>query len=769
VIWISVIWRGLGLPRRFVEAGTRMDDGPAVTREHFYLSRKGTCAGLTILVISLWTLASPCGGAEAKGRDVRARNVVVLSGGRGRASLNQMESALRSRVPWAVNFSVVDLENPRFEEGSFRDNLAKALHSAYSEKPDLVVACMDPSLRFAAEYHDTIFSDLPIVFMSVSSMLADKEKSPLITGVAEVPGIRETIDLALRLHPDAKAIAVISGGSETERDYLAAVHLELLRRQDRVKEIDIVGPPSGQMLETVAALPPGTVVLFQLFPHDSEQPAIGAYDVLTEASQRLPTYSIFPSLSLDHGGIGGAFTDATQDAAMAGQMAARILSGEQPDRIPPVYFSNFQIRVDWRQLQRWHIPESGLPPGSQVLNRQPDVWQQYKRYIVAGITLILLETALIIALMWERARRRRSERELAIAYDRLRMALEAARFVAWDADYKAGRNRWFGDLESTFGISSGVHDGDLADFRKRLHPDDRERVLEIVQRAQEKREPYAAEFRVVRTDGVVRWISAKGKFYFSAQGEPERMLGMAADVTERKQAEEALDSLSGQLIQAQEEERRRIAREIHDDYQQRLAVLGIELQSLSQDIGSGDRIAQARLRDISEQVNALSMDLHSLSHRLHSSTLDSMGLVAALKGLCSEFRKYHDLKVSLITDNVPVEIPSETALCIFRITQEALQNVRKHSHARSAEVRVEGVEGTIRLSVSDQGKGFDAGHSLRTGGIGIRSMEERVRLVNGQLEVHSRPGSGTTIAARVPVGVNGSDDAATTSTAEVHS
>ncbi len=726
----------------------------------------GALAALAMLCAVARAAAPPIVGPQTS-----AKHVLLLFSffERDHTSLDRMEASVRASLPWPVDFSVEYLESPRFEQKSYRDSLAETFRRELDgQKPDLVMAAAEPALRFAVEYRDRMFPGVPIVFWAISSSLAE-EKMPGVTGVASPAGVRETVDLALGLQPDTTAVAVITNTSETERYWLGETHKELLRHQDKVREIDLVGPPGADMLEKVAALPPHTIVMFLQFPQDSNQPPISNWDVLAATSRHLPTYSFFQHLSLDRGGIGGAYYDASQTSILAGELAARVLQGERPDDIPVVRVPILQTTVDWRELRRWHIPESALPPGSLVLYRQPDVWQLYKWYIVGGIALILLQTALIVALLWYRARRRRSEQELAITYDRLRMAMEAASFVAWDADYKSGSNRWFGDLESTFGISSGVHDGDLTDFRKRLHPDDRERVSEIIQRAQEKREPYAAEFRVVRPDGSVKWISARGKFYFSPQGEPVRMLGMAADITERKQAEDALNSLSGQLIRAQEEERHRIARELHDDYQQRLAVLGIELGSLAQEIGTDDRIALARLRDLAELVNALGMDLHSLSHRLHSSTLDSMGLVAALKGLCSEFRKYHDLKVSLITDNVPVEIPSETALCIFRIAQEALQNVRKHSQAHSAEVRVEGVEGTIRLSVTDQGKGFDAGRSLRTGGIGIRSMEERVRLVNGQLEVHSRPGSGTTIAAWVPVGGSGSDGAATTSKAEVHS
>jgi PAS domain S-box-containing protein len=679
------------------------------------------------------------------------KTVIVLSGGRGRTSINQMEAALRSQVPWPVNFSIVDLDNPRFEDDSYRESLAEGLRAAYDEKPDMVVALGDPSLRFAIEYREKMFPGIPIVSMSVSSLLADQQKWPGVTGVAVVPGIRDTINLALRLHPHTKTVAVITGKSATEKDYLAAVQSELLHHRDQVKEVDIVGPPSGQMLERVATLPTDSVVLFHLFPHDSEQPAVNAYDILADVAQRFPTYSVFPSLALDRGGIGGAYSDATRDAVLAGQIGARVLLGEPPDSIPIVHLADFETRVDWRQLQRWHIPEPALPPGSVVLFRQPSLWQSYKYYLIAGLSLIAIEAALILALIWQRKRRRRIEDELALTNDRLRLAVESGKSVGWDFDVERGRNQWFGDLQTVFGMSGDGFDAAVGDFSERVHPADRAAVENAISNARHTGEPYAAEFRVNRSDGEVRWISAKGKFYFASSGEPERMLGIGTDVTERKSAEEALKGLSGRLIQAQEAERSRIAREIHDDYQQRLAMLSIDLEGLGQYLEQ-DSEGSDRLRELWDRAGQLGADLHSLSHRLHSSTLDNLGLVAALRSLCTEFSDYHSIDVNFVEENVPRNIPREVALCLFRVTQEALQNVKKHSFADSAEVRVEGFGQKIHLSISDRGAGFDQGAASRQSGIGIRSMEERVRLVGGQFAVHSRPMEGAEIDVWVPIG-----------------
>jgi PAS domain S-box-containing protein len=284
-----------------------------------------------------------------------------------------------------------------------------------------------------------------------------------------------------------------------------------------------------------------------------------------------------------------------------------------------------------------------------------------------------------------------------------------------------------------------------------IHPDNLKECMATYVDSFDRRVPFQMQFLFRRHDGEYRWIFDTGVPRFDEEGSFVGYIGSCIDITDRKLAEEALNSLSGRLIQAQEEERSRIAREIHDDYQQRLAMLSIDLEDLARYL-ERDSEGSDRLHKLWDRVGELGSDLHSLSHRLHSSTLDNLGLVAALRSLCEEFRDYHSIDVNFVEENVPRNIPREAALCLFRITQEALQNVKKHSHADSAEVRAEGLEQKIHLSISDRGTGFDQGAASRQGGIGIRSMEERVRLVGGQFAVHSRPMEGTKIDVWVPIG-----------------
>jgi signal transduction histidine kinase len=230
------------------------------------------------------------------------------------------------------------------------------------------------------------------------------------------------------------------------------------------------------------------------------------------------------------------------------------------------------------------------------------------------------------------------------------------------------------------------------------------------------------------------------------------LLFLAAVMVERRRTEASLRDTTGRLIDAQEQERRRIAREIHDDYSQRLALLAMDLENLAEENrGNYSVEAGQRLHQVWNGIAEIGADLHSLSHRLHSSTLDSLGLVAGVKAFCREFAEQQEIQIDFADENVPSGVPGDVALCLFRIVQEGLRNIKRHSGADKAGVRVERVGERLHLSVTDQGRGFDTQTRSAAGGIGIRSMEERLRPLGGKLEIYSRPMGGTRIDVWLPL------------------
>ena len=209
--------------------------------------------------------------------------------------------------------------------------------------------------------------------------------------------------------------------------------------------------------------------------------------------------------------------------------------------------------------------------------------------------------------------------------------------------------------------------------------------------------------------------------------------------------------LGGMLIRAQERERSRIASEIHDDFSQRLAVMALELENAEEAIGVSPDEAVRQVHNILNSASELGADLHTLSHRLHSSTLERLGLVPGVTALCKEFAVQQGVKIDLFTDDVPRSVHPDAALCLFRIVQEGLRNLKKHSGVTTAQVRLGRTGGKLFVSVSDEGIGFELHDLGKQTGLGIRSMEERVSLMDGRFEIHSKPGKGTRIEASVPI------------------
>jgi signal transduction histidine kinase len=226
---------------------------------------------------------------------------------------------------------------------------------------------------------------------------------------------------------------------------------------------------------------------------------------------------------------------------------------------------------------------------------------------------------------------------------------------------------------------------------------------------------------------------------------------MVANVTERKRAEEAISSVSRRLIEAHEEERTRISRELHDDIGQRLALLSTELEQVRQ--GFPDLRAEVRNRigELRNQTSEIATSVQSLSHDLHSSKLEYLGLTAAMRGFCQEFSEQQKVEIVFVHDEIPSTVPKEISLCLFRVLQEALQNAVKHSGARHFDVEMRYASDAIQLTVRDSGSGFDAEQAMKTHGLGLTSMTERVKLVDGQLSIDSQPNRGTTIHVRVPL------------------
>jgi PAS domain S-box-containing protein len=341
--------------------------------------------------------------------------------------------------------------------------------------------------------------------------------------------------------------------------------------------------------------------------------------------------------------------------------------------------------------------------------------------------------------------RKRAEQILRESEERFRLVADTAPVLVWMSGtdklctfFNKGWLNFTGrtlEQETGEGWASGVH------------PEDLERCLGTYSDAFDARVDFEMEYRLRRFDGKYRWIVDYGVPRFESEGTFCGYIGSCVDITDRKLSEESLEELSGRLITAQEEERTRIARELHDDFSQRLALLGIGLSRLWKKRPESEEEERILVRELWSGIKEISSDIHRLSHQLHSSKLQHVGLGPALMGLCEEISQKYGIQVEFTERGVSSEIPKDVALCLFRIAQEALGNVVKHSEAKQAQAELTSTKNEIRLRVVDAGLGFDPAHLNGDAGLGLVSMRERLRLVGGRLSVQSAPMRGTEILA----------------------
>jgi PAS domain S-box-containing protein len=339
------------------------------------------------------------------------------------------------------------------------------------------------------------------------------------------------------------------------------------------------------------------------------------------------------------------------------------------------------------------------------------------------------------------------------AEDRYVRATEAGRVGVWDWDLKT--NAIFVDpwLKKLLGYEDHEIQNNLDDWGSKVHPDDADLVMaEATRHLDGVTDRYEVEHRMLHKDGSIVWFLARGTALFDEEGRPYRMTGTDTDITESKQAREELLDLGGRLVNLQEEERSRIARELHDDVCHRIALLATELQFAAESFPESGPELTEKVGEVFSRLKELSADIHDLSYRLHPRSLEQLGLTEALDQLCHAVGERRRIQLVFEERNLPDSIPDEAALCLYRVAQESLRNVVKHSRADSASVELCGGQGKVRLTVTDSGVGYDPDQVRERNGLGVISMRERLRALGGRLSIRSAPGEGTRVEAVVPIG-----------------
>jgi signal transduction histidine kinase len=519
-----------------------------------------------------------------------------------------------------------DPRNQFFEEymdedrlGASDEQLQESLREKYGgKKMNLVIGDGRPALNFLVKRGEELWPGTPKIFYFVDHREVPPQLPPNMTGVASTIDFGAVLDLALQLRPDTQQVFYIGGVNSWEESWRVFAEQDFKRFAGRVKITYLNDLPFPELLDRLGRLPANTAVVYSELLQDANRHVYvpGRVCPLIASASNAPVYGPLDSY-VGCGVVGGVVIDMKDLAGQTARLGLRVLDRGTAAGFPVESSTNHTV-VDWRQLERWGISEERLPPGTTVEFRTPSLWEQHKWFIVAGLAAIVGQLALIIVLLMEMRRRKKS------------------------------------DL--------------------------------------------------------------------------------------------AVKNLSGRFISAGEEERRRVARELHDDIVQRLSLLSVECSLMEHDPPASEVTRRSSLNEQRQRLNGIITDIHNLSHQLHSGHLEMLGLGGALEDLCEQLSTKNGVAVQLIANNVEGALNEDLALCFYRVAQEALNNSLKYSGSPRVEVRLTTSDGTLRMTIRDYGAGFDP--SVPANGLGLATMRERLKLVEGKLVVHSKPGAGTEVTAQ---------------------
>ena len=599
-------------------------------------------AAAVVVAAVIWPALGGHGSLRAQG--AAGKHVLVLYSHES-TSYADLERPLRASLTrdlrYPVDFYTEYLDLIRFPRERHEQEIVGSLQAKYRGRHlDLIVVVGSLAFDFLVARRDELFEGAPILFVSVNAERFRSEPlPPNTTGVSVRRDYKDTLDLALQIHPDTLHVFIPVGCSTMEKEWLEALKDSFKSYAGRVEVTYLTDLPMHEIVRRVQNLPPRSLILFAPMLYTD---SAGNYFRPEDLAGPLATSANAPVYGTDEpflgsGIVGGVLYDLASVGVTAGALGRRILAGEQAAHIPVETMDPNRAAFDARQLQRWGIDERRLPAGSAVLFRQPTLWTQYRTAVITTVALLAGQTVIVSLLLVQRARRRRAE-----------VALRA-----------------------------------------------------------------------------------------SEQG--------FRSMAERNQ------DLAGRLIGAQENERARIARDLHDDLSQQLATIGLMLSALEHAVSTPDGEAEVvdALTTLRLCTLSVAESVRNLSHELHPDALVHAGLVGTLRRHCVEVAERNHLSVTFNAGDGLDALGPEITLCLFRVAQEALNNAVRHGRPRRIDVQLMAANQHAELRIVDDGAGFVVSES-RGSGLGLRSIDERVRLMRGTMCVESMPGQGTTLRVEIP-------------------
>ncbi len=453
-----------------------------------------------------------------------------------------IQSAFRSNKLFDVQLFTEYLEVSRFRGTAHLRTVADYLHRKYAGlKIDVIIGIYPPAVDVLLGEPQAAFPGVPIVACEVSRPYAQNlDNSPFrafITGVIMAENIAGMLDTALRLRPDTKSLALIAGTTPNDAHSEQVFREALNRYAAKLELINLTKLPMAQILARVGSLPTNSIVLYSSILEDGEGRGFVPREALSLISQasNAPVFGIYDTY-MGYGIVGGRLVSFEQQGREAAALALRILGSESPASIPFAGDQAYASLYDWRELKRWNIPGTAVPPGSEILYRQLSFWEKYKWELTGVAAVIMLETTLIFGLVTNLLRRRKAERSLIESEESVSLAIDSAGAGLWSLDTGTGRFWATPKARELLGIALD-EDLNFEKFLPLVLPEDRERVGRAVQQALQSGEDVRVEYRIVLPDGNVRWIVSLGRTQQQPAKESIRLMGVSIDITQRKQAE----------------------------------------------------------------------------------------------------------------------------------------------------------------------------------------------------------------------------------------
>lgn len=423
-------------------------------------------------------------------------------------------------------------------------------------------------------------------------------------------------------------------------------------------------------------------------------------------------------------------------------------------------FDTSELMMGQSVLSLWKDPKQRermlhiLREHGSVTNFEAEIITHTGRYIHVLFSATLIGDN-IHGMVMDVTEIHQARKDLQTSQDNLIRAQEVAHIGSWNLDLLKNKLVWTDESYKIFGIPKG-NPLTYEEFLNQVHPEDRDYV-DRKWRAALIGEPYDIEHRIL-VDNEVKWVREKAELIFDDKGRPIRGVGTTQDITETKELLQELSEskkesqkLAGRLLSVQEEERRRLARELHDDLAQRLALMSIEAGKFNAE-GCDTETADI-IHNLQEKLINISEDIHRISRQLHPSIIEDLGLEEALRSEIHNFSKLEEIPVKFEYERGLANPSMEIAVSLFRVTQECLRNIKKHACAKNVSVKMAYEDDSILLTICDDGIGFVSDLVKKMPGLGLRSMRERMRLIGGGIAYLPRPGKGTTVEARVDIPV----------------